>query len=94
LVTLVPVIRNFAISAWGKPPGGNIVWDGDHEKAVLFRAPSDIRPRITKSNPTLTYAIVLSEAVGSSGLAGKKPVIPILHRYAERVIEIIRMFDK
>jgi hypothetical protein len=88
LVTLVPVIRNFAISAWGKPPGGNIVWDGDHEKAVLFRAPSDIRPRITKSNPTL------SEAVGSSGLAGKKPVIPILHRYAERVIEIIRMFDK
>jgi hypothetical protein len=91
LVTIVPIIRSFAISKWGGPPGGAPVWEGDHDKAVLFRAPFDVRPRITKSNPTLAFAIVLNEA---ASLAGKKDTVVALTRYATRVSEIISMFDK
>lgn len=91
LVTIIPIIRSFAISAWGKPPGGRLVWEGDHDKAVLFRAPPDVWPRITKSNPTITFAIILNEALG---IGGKKAVIPALNGYAERVSEIIGLFDR
>jgi hypothetical protein len=90
LVTIVPIIRSFMISAWGKAPGGSPVWEGDHDKAVLFRAPPDVRPRITKSNPTVTFAIVLNEALG---LGGKKTAVPILTRFAARVSEIVSLFD-
>jgi hypothetical protein len=91
LVTIVPIIRSFAISKWGTAPGGRIVWEGDHDKAVLFRAPLDTRPRITKSNPAITFAIVLNEAVG---LGGKKDAVTVLTRYAARVSEIVRLFDR
>ncbi len=91
LVTIIPIIRSFAISAWGKAPGGTPVWEGDHDKAVLFRSPPDVRPRVSKSNPTIAFAIILNEALG---IGSKKAIIPALSGYAERVNEIIGLFDK
>ncbi len=93
LVTIVPVIQSLVVSEWGERPAlGKLVWEGAHDKTVLFRAPPQVRPRITESNPTLSYAISFSDPVDQT-LAEKKPVFPTLRAYAARVAEIVRLFD-
>ena len=94
LLTIVPIIQSLTTSAWGERPAlGKLTWQGSHDKAVLFRAPTTLRLRITESNPRITYAIAFSDVVEQT-LADKKPVFGALRGYAARVSEIICMFDK
>ena len=94
LVTLVPVIQSLVVSEWTNPPPlGKLVWEGSHDKAVLFRAPPELKPRVTESNPSLSYAISFSDIVEQT-LAHKQPIFGSLRGYAQRVSEVILKFDK
>jgi hypothetical protein len=55
---------------------------------LLFRASPNVRPRVTPSNPHLTFAITLNEA---AGVVGKKPVFDILLRTARDAASISRL---
>jgi hypothetical protein len=91
LIEIVPIIQSFITSGWeGEAIGGAPEWRGLEDKTILFRARPNVRLRVTKSNPNLSYAITLNEA---AGLLGKEPLFPILRGYAARAMEIIALFD-
>jgi hypothetical protein len=91
LISIDPIIQAFMISGWGSEfRGGQPEWQRLENKTLLFRAPPNVMPRLTPTNPHLTYAITLNEA---AGILGKKPVFDILRKFATRASEIIKLFD-